>query len=153
MAKKFDIRDRLGYRVQILANKMILWSARTYARKFNVGVQEWRVLSILTREGKGTAKLICNLSLMDKGNVSRAVKKLVKDNCLEERPDANDKRSTLLFLTPKGVELYKRIKQLSDAREKKFMAALSASERVALPSIMTKLEGVIEELLQDSEKV
>jgi DNA-binding MarR family transcriptional regulator len=153
MAKKFDIRGRLGYRIQNLANKMILWSARTYARKFGVGVQEWRVLSILTREGKGTAKLICDISLMDKGNVSRAVQKLVKDGRLKERPDKNDKRSSVLILTPKGVEIYRRIKKVSDARENKFMASLTAAERKALPQILTKLDNVIEELLLDSEKV
>jgi len=153
MAKKFDIRDRLGYRVQNLANKMILWSSRTYTRKFGVGVQEWRVLSILTREGEGTAKLICDFSLMDKGNVSRAVQKLVKDGRVKERPDKKDKRSMVLTLTPKGDEIYQRIKKVSDAREIKFMASLTAAERKALPQIMTKLDNVIEELLQDSEKV
>jgi len=58
-----------------------------------------------------------------------------------------------LILTPKGVELYKRIKKVSDAREKKFLAALTAAERKALPQILTKLDNVIEELLQNPEKV
>jgi len=153
LAKKFDIRNRTGYRVQILANKMILWSSRTYARKFNVGVQEWRVLSILAREGEGTAKIICDYSLMDKGNVSRAVKRLVNDGCLKERPDKTDRRSTVLVLTPKGYDLYSRIKKVSDAREKQFMTSLSGAEQKALPKILTNLEGVIEDLLQESEKV
>jgi DNA-binding MarR family transcriptional regulator len=145
LAKKFDIRNRTGYRVQILANKMILWSSRTYARKFNVGVQEWRVLR--------TAKIICDYSLMDKGNVSRAVKRLVNDGCLKERPDKTDRRSTVLVLTPKGYDLYSRIKKVSDAREKQFMTSLSGAEQKALPKILTNLEGVIEDLLQESEKV
>ena len=153
MAKKFDIRERLGYRVQILSNKMILWSGRTYAQKFNVGVQEWRVLAMLARKGKGTAKDVCDMTLMDKGNVSRAVKRLVGDGCIKEHPDNNDKRSTVLILTPEGIALYKRIKKVSDFREKKFMASFSTAEQKALPKMLTKLEGVIEDLLQESEKV
>ncbi len=153
MAKKFDIRERLGYRVQILSNKMILWSSRTYAQKFNVGVQEWRILSVLARTGVGTAREVCELTMMDKGNVSRAVKKLVCGGRIKEQSDKQDKRSSILILTPKGVELYKRIKKVSDAREKKFLAALTAAERKALPQILTKLDNVIEELLQNPEKV
>jgi len=153
MAIKFDIRDRVGYRVQNLANKMILWGARTYAQKFNVGVQEWRILSVLARTGVGTAREVCELTMMDKGNVSRAVKRLVGDGCIKEHPDNNDKRSTVLILTPEGIALYKRIKKVSDFREKKFMASFSTAEQKALPKMLTKLEGVIEDLLQESEKV
>ncbi|MBT3915176.1 MAG: MarR family transcriptional regulator [Rhodospirillaceae bacterium] len=149
MAKKFDIRDRLGYRVQNLANKMILWGARNYAKKFDAGVQEWRCLTILARSGSGTARDICEFTMMDKGNVSRAIKKLVAEGRVKEKPDRQDKRSTVLILTPKGNDLYQRIKQESDAREKKFLASLTAAERKALPNILTKLDGVIEDLLHE----
>lgn len=153
MAKKFDIRDRLGYRIQNLANKMILWAARTYSSKFEVGAQEWRVLAVLMLRGEGTAREICDLTYMDKGNVSRAVRRLIENGRLKEKAHASDKRRSLLMVTPKGEELYYRIKIVSDEREKKFMAALTAAERKALPGILTKLNGVIEELLQDTEKV
>jgi DNA-binding MarR family transcriptional regulator len=149
----FDIRDRLGYRVQNLSNKMILWATRTYARKFNVGAQEWRVLTILVRQGEWTAKNICDFTMMDKGNVSRAIRKLVQDGCLKDKLDTVDKRRSVLTLTVKGRKLYHRIKKVSDAREKKFMSSLSTSEKKGLPIILTKLDCVIEELLQETEDV
>ena len=108
---------------------------------------------MLARKGKGTAKDVCDMTLMDKGNVSRAVKRLVGDGCIKEHPDNNDKRSTVLILTPEGIALYKRIKKVSDFREKKFMASFSTAEQKALSKMLTKLEGVIEDLLQESEKV
>ena len=77
------------------------------------------------------------------------VKKLVAEGRVKEKPDRQDKRSTVLILTPKGNDLYQRIKQESDAREKKFLASLTAAERKALPNILTKLDGVIEDLLHE----
>ena len=151
MGKKFDIRDRLGYRVQNLANKMILWGTRTYAQELDVGVQEWRILAVLERKGRGTASDVCDLTMMDKGNVSRAVKNLVKEGRLKEKTDRNDKRSMTLAVTPKGFEIYKSLKKLSDARERKFMASLTPAEQKALPNILTKLDSVIEDLLQETE--
>jgi DNA-binding MarR family transcriptional regulator len=150
---KFDIRDRTGYRVQMLSNKMILWSARTYARKFNVGVQEWRVLTILVHQGEGSAKIICDFTMMDKGNVSRAVRRLTQAGCVKEKLNKADKRSTILMLTPKGRKLYEQIKVVSDDREERFMSSLSTSEKKMLPNILTKLEGVMENLLQDEQGV
>jgi DNA-binding MarR family transcriptional regulator len=151
LGKKFDIRDRLGYRVQNLANKMILWGTRTYAQELDVGVQEWRILAVLARKGHGTASDVCDLTMMDKGNVSRAVKNLVKEGRLKEKTDRNDKRSMTLAVTPKGFEIYKSLKKLSDARERKFMASLTPAEQKALPNILTKLDSVIEDLLQETE--
>ena len=151
MGKKFDIRDRLGYRVQNLANKMILWGTRTYAQELDVGVQEWRILAVLARKGHGTASDVCDLTMMDKGNVRRAVKNLVKEGRLKEKTDRNDKRSMTLAVTPKGFEIYKSLKKLSDARERKFMASLTPAEQKALPNILTKLDSVIEDLLQETE--
>jgi DNA-binding MarR family transcriptional regulator len=151
LGKKFDIRDRLGYRVQNLANKMILWGTRTYAQELDVGVQEWRILAVLARKGHGTASDVCDLTMMDKGNVSRAVKNLVKEGRLKEKTDRNDKRSMTLTVTPKGFEIYKSLKKLSDARERKFMASLTPAEQKALPNILTKLDSVIEDLLQETE--
>ena len=146
--EKFDIRDRLDYRVQILANKMILWSARTYSKNCGIGVQEWRILAILMSNGEGSAKLICNLSLMDKGKVSRTIKKLLKAGHLKETPDKKDKRSSVLVLTTTGRKLCNQIKKISDSREKNFMSALSPSEQQLLPKILSSLEGVMEDLLE-----
>ena len=88
---------------------------------------------------------------MDKGNVSRAVKNLVKEGRLKEKTDRNDKRSMTLAVTPKGFEIYKSLKKLSDARERKFMASLTPAEQKALPNILTRLDSVIEDLLQETE--
>ena len=125
----FDIWFRLAYRVQILANKMIAWSASTYSREFNIGVQESRILIILARLGEVTANQICEFGKMDKGNVSRAVKKLVREGRIKEKLDLKDKRSTLLNITPSSLIPYERIKGISDIRENKFISSLSAMEQ------------------------
>ena len=152
MAKEFDIRDRLAYWIQNLANKMGMWESRIYSENFEVGVQEWRILAVLAGNGEGTAREICETTLMDKGNVSRAIKKLVRTGRVREITDKKDKRSTVLVMTDKGYEIYGKIKELSDAREQKILASLTASERRSLPIILTKLNGVIEELLQETER-
>ena len=145
----FDIRSRLAYRVQILANKMTAWSASNYSREFNIGVQESRILIVLAGRGGVTANQICEFGKMDKGNVSRAVKKLAREGRIKAKLDLNDKRSILLNITPSGLILYERIKEISDIREKKFISSLSVMERRSLFKILTNLEVVMDELMKD----
>ncbi len=145
----FDIRSRLAYRVNTLANKMTAWSASTYSKEFDIGVQESRVLIVLARLGEVTANQICEFGKMDKGNVSRAIKKLVKEGRIKERLDAKDRRSTILDLTPSGLALYEHVKKISDVREKRFISSLSATDRKSLPKILKNLEDVMDELMKD----
>ena len=147
----FDIRLRLAYRVQILANKMTAWSASTYSREFNIGVQESRILIVLARLGEVAANQICEFGKMDKGNVSRAVKKLAREGRIKEKLDLKDKRSTLISITPNGLNLYKHIKEISDIRENKFISSLSAMERKSLSKILKNLEIVMDGLMGDVE--
>jgi DNA-binding MarR family transcriptional regulator len=72
---------------------MPAWSASTYLREFNIGIQESRILIILARLGEVTVNQICEFGKMDKGNVSRAVKKLVREGRIKEKLDLKDKRS------------------------------------------------------------
>ena len=48
-SNNFDIRSRLVIRIQIIANKMTTYSANTYMKELNIGVQEARVLIVLGR--------------------------------------------------------------------------------------------------------
>ena len=87
---------------------------------------------------------------MDKGNVSRAINRLVKKGNVTEKLNPTDKRSVNLKITPGGMKLYFRIKVLSDIREKRFISSLSTMERETLPKTLDKLELVIDDLLEGS---
>ena len=80
-SNNFDIRSRLAIRIQVIANKMTTYSAITHTKELNIGVQEARVLIVLGRLGKVSANEICEFGKMDKGNVSRAIDRLVKKEC------------------------------------------------------------------------
>jgi len=65
-SNNFDILSRLAYRMQVLSNKMTTWSASTYTKELNIGVQEARVLIVLGRLGEVLANEICEFVKMIK---------------------------------------------------------------------------------------
>ena len=65
-SNNFDILSRFAIRMQVLSNKMTTWSASTYTKKLNIGVQEARVLIVLGRLGEVLANEICEFGKMIK---------------------------------------------------------------------------------------
>ena len=148
----FDIRERLAYRVTKLSATIANWAGRTYLDKYGVTMTEWRVLVMLVSLGPCSARQICDDTKMDKGNVSRAVKRLVDDGRLTETPDPNDGRSTILRITAKGRAIYKKVKAFSDRRESALTDALTAKERQTYLELTDKLQKVGEDLMLELDR-
>ncbi len=55
--------------------------------------------------GKDTAKDIVELRMLQKGNVSQAVERLIQKGILSRRQDEKDRRRIHLSLTPSGTEI------------------------------------------------
>ncbi len=148
-ADKFDLRDRFAYRFITLANMLSLWASRNYSELAGVGPVEWRVMVALHGNGCETAKDIAEFSMMDKGNISRAIRKLESIGALKYRRDKCDGRRTILSMTEKGKRLYKKIRVSSDWREAELYSVLTETEKRQVTNILKKLDAKARELLVD----
>ena len=78
---------------------------------------------------------------MDKVAVSRAVNALLEAGRLARSTDAEDRRRSVLVLTPAGQEVYDEIVPEALASERALLANLSPAEQVQLHRLLSKLEG------------
>ena len=76
--------------------------SRVYARRYRIGVPEWRVLVTLGQYGVMTGKAIGAHTHMHKTKVSRAVALLEKRKLLVRRVNRADMREAFLSLTAAG---------------------------------------------------
>ncbi len=67
------------------------------------------------------------------------IKRLLKNNFIEEFPDLEDKRAKRIKITNKGTNELKTIKPKIDTIFKKFSEPLSLNERIQFSGIMDKL--------------
>ena len=148
----FNIQERLAFRITTLSTIISNGAGRTYLDKCGVTRTEWRVMLMLMSIGPCSARRICDVTKMDKGNVSRAVKRLLADGRLGEKPDPNDGRSAILRITPKGRLIYKKVKAFSDIREAALSKAFAAEERRVYCALSGKLQAVGEKLLLDLDR-
>src|ERR1700741_3081777 len=99
----------LPYRLSVASNAVSSWIAKSYRKRFNLKVTEWRLIAILAEADRMTPQALTRATRMDKINVSRAAKALVARGLLGASPNGDDGRSHFLSLTAQGRALYAKI--------------------------------------------
>lgn len=139
MTSHFDLKSFLPYQLSILSRRVSGLIAREYGQRFGLNLNEWRVMVVAAQDEPRAASEICQITLMDKMSVSRAVKGLVDKGFVTRIPSDYDKRLHKIALTLQGRNIYAEIMPLARAYETKLLDRLSETEHRALDAILTKL--------------
>ncbi len=99
----------LPYRLNVVASLVSQALSRVYARRYRIGIPEWRVLVTLGQFGTMTGKAIGAHTHMHKTKVSRAVALLEKRKLLVRRVNRADMRESFLSLTADGRAIYEEL--------------------------------------------
>ncbi len=121
--------------------------AQIYTGKFNLSRQEWRILAVLANSQPLTAKQIGDKTNLEKMPASRAIKRMSERSLVVKDENRQDKRSSLLCLTTKGVELYKELEPMVLEREQEVLSTLTSDEKTSMQQILTKLTNQVTKLL------
>ncbi|MGF6726111.1 DNA-binding MarR family transcriptional regulator [Paraburkholderia sp. GAS41] len=109
------------------------------SQEFDVGRDEFNVLSCLASYGSMVAKNICDVTGRPKNSISRAVNGLVARKMIKRKTNAHDRRESLLILNEEGRRLYAKVKPVAVDRQTLMLKALSDQERTMLDRILDKL--------------
>jgi DNA-binding MarR family transcriptional regulator len=99
----------LPYQLNVVAALVSEALSRVYARRYRIGIPEWRVLVTLGQFGVMTGKAIGAHTHMHKTKVSRAVALLEKRKLLARRINRADMRESFLSLTAAGRAIYEEL--------------------------------------------
>ncbi|MGB7034326.1 MAG: MarR family winged helix-turn-helix transcriptional regulator [Xanthobacteraceae bacterium] len=99
----------LPYRLNVVASLVSQALSRVYAKRYRIGVPEWRVLVTLGQFGVMTGKAIGAHTHMHKTKVSRAVALLEKRKLLARRVNREDMRESFLSLSAGGRAIYEEL--------------------------------------------
>ena len=99
----------LPYQLNVVAALVSEALSRVYARRYRIGIPEWRVLVTLGQFGVMTGKAIGAHTHMHKTKMSRAVALLEKRKLLARRINRADMRESFLSLTAPGRAIYEEL--------------------------------------------
>lgn len=138
-AARLELETFLPYRLNVLASIVSQGLAGIYAKRYGIGVPEWRVMATLGQFGAMTAKDIGGHSHMHKTKVSRAVAILEKRQMVQRRANRQDLREAFLSLTDTGRAVYDDLVPVALGFAADLTEGLSRSERAELEALLAKL--------------
>src|SRR5580704_9833189 len=103
------LEEFLPYQLAIVASLVSQALSRVYARRYRIGIPEWRVLVTLGQFGVMTGKAIGAHTHMHKTKVSRAVAFLERRKLIARRINRADMRESFLSLTAAGRATYEEL--------------------------------------------
>ena len=111
------------------------------ARAIGVTRAQWQVLSTLRRhEGINQGGLAEQLDV-EPITVCRMVDRLQEADLVERRPDAADRRSWRLYLTPRAAQLLEQLRPLAEALIEEALDSIADSDREALTQLMLQVRA------------
>src|SRR6202166_1260391 len=103
------LKEFLPYQLAVVASLVSQALSRVYARRYRIGVPEWRVLVTLGQYGVMTGKAIGAHTHIHKTKVSRAVALMEQRKLLVRRANRADMRESFLSLTAAGRTMYEEV--------------------------------------------
>lgn len=106
------------------------------ARTIGVTRPQWQVLTVLKRHEGVNQGGLAELLDVEPITVCRMVDRLQDAGLVERRADASDRRSWLLFLTPKARDLLEELRPLGESLIEEALDGIDESERGRLNTLL-----------------
>lgn len=132
--------------INFFSNKMSNGATQLYAHLFNMGVTDWRIISLLAVESNIPASRICQVIGLDKSAVSRSLSKLNRDGFIEIEVDKKDTRARKNALTEAGIRLHDEMYIVALERDQEILNVLSVEDQEHLIRIMNALNTEITDI-------
>ncbi len=139
----------LPYQLNVVASLTSQALSRVYARRYKIGVPEWRVLVTLGQYGVMTGKAIGAHTHMHKTKVSRAVALLEKRKLLLRRANRADMRESFLSLTASGRAMYEELAPHAVDFARRLTEILKPEDRDAFDCALRQLTARSAELVAE----
>jgi DNA-binding MarR family transcriptional regulator len=137
-----------------LANGLSRSASRVYLANFDIGIIEWRILSILSIESSVTSVHICQSIELDRAAASRSLRVLEEMKLVTVTKDKADNRKRLIIITAKGKSLHDKILEIALKREKLLLKGLSKDQLTELRMTLKALsENATEVYKYDAEVI
>ena len=136
---RIELERFLPYRLSVLTNLVSSAIADAYRRRFGLSIPEWRVLAVLAPHPGLSAADVAERTRMDAVAVSRAVARLAAAGRLRRSVARDDRRRSVLSVSPAGKAVYRAVAPLALDYERELLAALDAKERATFERALEAL--------------
>ena len=139
--------NNIGY-LLMKVSKDLRYNLTKELTLYELTTSQWAVIKRLHIEEGSESELTMRTAVeiaekldLDKPTVSGIVNRLYEKGLLRKEPHPNDKRATVLFLTPKVKELIPKLEVISNHVIDKSSINFSAEEKAIFLRLLSKMES------------
>lgn len=136
------------YFISVINNRLSWGASQLYLRLFDIGLNEWRILSALRNEPGIQALRVGEMVAMNKAVVSRSTRVLERKGLAQALLKEGRR---LLWLTPGGIALHDKILVIALKREATLLTGFSEAERTVLFGMLKRMADNLP-LVEEADK-
>ena len=110
--KNYDIRTEKSMKTAVKVERFSLKFRNklvNYLNEFDLTTNQFKVLEVLYHRGDLNIGSITKLTMSTPGNITVVVKNLKRDGWITAIASKEDKRASILTITPKGAEVIEKV--------------------------------------------
>lgn len=127
----------------ILTSRQIKNFFGSKLRPYNIGTEEIGILFILKESGELSITDLSNMTLKDKGTISRTIKSLCRKNLVKKSQEKEDNRISKVSITTEGLEKVTIVRNDKKIFMDTFNNAITSKEKEQLLDILDKIMAVM----------
>jgi MarR family transcriptional regulator for hemolysin len=108
-----------------------------FMKPLGVTRSQWWVLAYLSRHDGMIQSDLANMLELGKAALGGLIDRLEEAAVIQRRPDASDRRVKRIYLTTKGNQTVKEMRELSHGMSEQILEGLSHDQRLALADMLT----------------
>ncbi len=106
-----------------------------------IQVEHWRVLEVLSDESGRSMGELAEAVLMNHPALTKMIDRMVAAGIVHRSLDAADNRRVLVYVTDKGLELYRRAHRLAVRLDREFIDKIGAENALELKRMLQMLSS------------
>lgn len=118
---------------------------------YDITLEQMHIIKHLPEAEGISQRQIADATDKTPANVTRLLDRLELKELIERNPDPNDRRATLIFITPKGSKLLKKILSKFDSLKSDFLKDISEQEQDIVYNALEKIQINIKKLIDNTE--
>jgi DNA-binding MarR family transcriptional regulator len=135
--QSYSLDEQVGYLLRLASQRHAVIFLEQISE--NLTPTQFSTLMRISEGGELSQNHLGRLASMDVATVKGVVDRLKTKELVQSRSDADDKRRSLISLTPKGLELIETLKEDGARISENTLAPLRRSERKTLISLLRKI--------------
>jgi DNA-binding MarR family transcriptional regulator len=122
----------------VMASEIFKKKSSAIFREYGLTFPQYNVLKYLVAcdEGRDAAGKVGKRMLVTGANVTGLAKRMQKAGLIQRKNDAKDERLTLLQITPKGLEILEKIREVQEQHMREYLQTYSEKEKEEILSVL-----------------